>query len=177
MVVLPPYTAKTKQKRQLINASFIYLFIYLLKYFVKNIYKSYKFEGWMDSEDRWTFLLRSCCLIWARQRKHWLTLTKALITSKWTGPAPNKQPTKITQGCAAQGGGLKLLLQQTSLHTEPTGEPLQLNRSFYCADKQLFPKSQGLPLSEFTWGLGATAHVSDRGQSQCVFTNARNTGE
>lgn len=64
---------------------------------------------------------------------------------------------------------------QRSLHTEATGEPLQLNRSLLCTDKQQFPESPSPPLSEFTWGLGASAHAGDRGQSKCVSTNTRNT--
>lgn len=39
---------------------------------------------------------------------------------------------------------------QRSLHTEATGEPLQLNRSLHCTDKQQFPESPSPPLSEFT---------------------------
>lgn len=80
------------------------------------------------------------------QRKHWLTLTKAVITSKWTGSTQIKQPTKITQRCAAQRGGLKLLLHRevcilnpleghyssTVLFTAPINNNSQSPRVFHC---------------------------------------------
>jgi len=113
------------------------------------------------------------------QRNHRLTWTKAVITSKWTSPTQIKQSTKIKQRCTVQlrGGRPQTSAAQTRLHTEPTGGPLQLNLSFPCADKQQFSESSESSIVQKyrTWGLRAPAHVINRGQSEYVFTKARNT--
>lgn len=49
-----------------------------------------------------------------------------------------KQPTKITEMCSSEERPETAAVQR-SLCTESTRGPLQLNRSFHCADKQQFP--------------------------------------
>lgn len=89
----------------------------------------------------------SCLFVWVRVHpKHRLTLRWAAITSNWTGPTQTKQPTTITQGCAALGGGLKLLLygqvcilnpqeshySSTVLFTAPINNNSQSPRVLHC---------------------------------------------
>lgn len=107
------------------------------------------------------------------QPEHWLTLTKVVLTSKWTSPTQSKQSNQTGTTMCSSGGRPHTAAVQRSLHAKPTGEPLQLNLSFYFTDKQQFPESLSPPLSKFTWGLGASAHVSGRGQSKCVFTHTQ----
>lgn len=102
----------------------------------------------------------------------WQSSNNLQMNWSHTNQAANQNNTEM---CSSEGRP-QTAAAQRSLHTETTGEPLQLNRSLHCTDKQQFPESPSPPLSKFTWGLGASAHVSDRGQSESVFTNTCNTG-
>lgn len=91
------------------------------------------------------------------------------IDSPWR--TVSKSRPKPAQRCAAPEGSRKLLPHRQVCEAGPTGEPLQFNLSFLCADKQEFPESHSPRLPKFTWRLGASAHASARGQIKCALAN------
>lgn len=82
-----------------------------------------------------------------------LDKSRANLQMNWSHP--NQTAHQSSTEMCNSGGRPQTAALRRSLHAEPTGEPLQLNLSFHCTDKQQFPESQALhcPNLHEVWGL------------------------